>query len=321
MINNMNGQFYPNQQYGMPGYQTMVNNKLATAMNNVLTEQQRAELKQDVYSIQLTPQELLKNICNHKNNGAFTLRKDPTRGEGYMICNICGSSVKIIDDEKPIVEANVEYTKNIIETIQTLGVELGENYLKEIGKMKSMILLLPRMHEVVMKTWYEKYAQSSMNTSNASSNSAAIFNYMTSGGQVLYNPNIMQQNLMNNGMGFNGQPIYPGQQQMNMNYQQPYYGNGMMGQQQMSMGMQTPMGYQPQMQMNMNYPNNNMCTSNGFFSNAQPQQQGYSQPPTNINQQVQNPATTQVSQSYQGPSAASTEKTEDKAIASKPVAP
>ena len=320
MINNMNGTYVPNFQMGMPGYQTMANNRLATAMNNVLTDQQKAELKQDIYSIQLTPQQLLKNICNHKNNGTFSLRKDPTRGDGYMICNICGSSVKIIDDDKNTVMANVEYTKNVIETIQTLGVELGENYLKEIGKMKSLITMLPQMHEAVLKTWYEKYAQSSMGNANAGSNSASIFNYMTTGGQALYNPNLMQQNLMNNGLGFNGQPIgggygYP-QQQMQMNNMGMNMGYPQ--QQQMPMGMQTPPAYGNG--MNMNYPNQQQAMSNGFFSNNNVQQPAYATP---MNQQTQQTAAQpagQPQQNYQGPGAVA-DKIEDKAIASKTVNP
>lgn len=322
MINNMNGMYMPNYQYAMQGYQTMQNPKLPN-MNNVLNQQQQKELQQNSYSLQLTPQQIYKATCTHKKDGNFATIPDGSSNPNGVKCTVCNSEFNIIEDNINQTSIYVKYVIDMINTIQTVGIELPQQFLLEIGKMKAVLGMIPEIHNIVMKTWDEKYSKSSYSTNNAGSNSLSLYNYMVNGGAALSNPNIMQQNLMQQGMMGTMSPYYQ-QQQM---YQQP------MMQQQINpynnMGWQQPtVQPNPYNNMNMNYPNINnngmggtiATNNNSFFQDNQ--QPAYSQSPTinNIQPNMQEPS--KPAQSFQPPTGANKEnKLEDKAIATKPIQP
>lgn len=274
MINNLNQMYANNFQGGMPQYGGFQNNRLAANMKNTLSAKELSELMHSTSAIKVDPDALVRDKCNHKLDGTFSLLPDPVAGEGYFRCRVCGRSFKIVDGNLQEVTEIVKGFTNVIDTIQTLGVELPDNFLNELGKMKSVADILPRVHDAVMKTWNNNYATNNGGFRNAGSSSANIYNYMTTNGQVMANPMAMQQNLMNNGIAFN--TPYPQQQMgMGMNYGQ-----------QMNMGMQTPPTYNQQMG-GMQYPNQNMgmnqmTSGNPFFNNGNQQAMAMQYP----NQQV-----------------------------------
>lgn len=283
MINNLNQMYQNNYQMGMQQYGGFQNNRLAANMKNVLSAKELQELMHSTSAIKVDPDAIVRDKCTHKLDNAFAIIPDPIMGEGYFKCRVCGRSFKIVDGNMTEVTELVKGFTNIIDTIQTLGVELPDNFLAELGKMKSVADILPRVHDAVMKTWNNNYATNNGGFRNAGSNSANIYNYMTTNGQVpMGGMGAMQQNLYNNGIAFNNQyNPYGGQQQMGMQYP-----NQNMN---MSMGMQTPPAYGQQMG-GMQYPNQGMMggmnpvtNQNSFFSNGQ--QQGAMQYP-NPNQNV-----------------------------------
>lgn len=293
-------------------------------LQNILTPQEMNELKQDVFSVQIKEEDLLRNKCTHKRNNGFTINPDYTRDGDYMKCSICGNSFKIIDGPINVIAEKIEDVTNIIETIKTLGVELPAAFLAEISKMETVLQLLPRVHNITLKTWFEKYDRTAnINNQNVGNNASQLFNYITSGGNTFGAPNP----IMNNNYYAPGQQPQGGYPQMQ--YQQPGYPQQQMGgmqqqpmnqyqppmEQYQQMGMQQPMNqYQP--------PVNNVAQNgNPFVMGGGVQQPAYGQPPVGVQQAPQQQAQQNQQTASQGQPAPTYQPPKsdgaDKAVASK----
>lgn len=337
MINNMNG-MYQNQAYYMnQGYGSPVR---MPKRKNVLTDAQIASLNKSANLLEFTDEEILQNSCDHISNqtGGFALNEYTPLGGNGAKCEKCGEKFRLVDDSVAVAADNNQYTVDLLNTIQTYGVEIDEALKLEIGKIKAFVKKIPKMYEAVMLTWNQKYAQYvTNNQAMGGGDNVKFYDYVMSGAIPMSNPSLMNQNLQNAGFYMNQQP---------MGYQQPpMYQQPMMGGYNQQPMYQDPMaaeyGYQqqmpqvpypnamqqpaPQMNMNMNYPAGGQVTNNNsFFSSNTGQQQmqqqpAYSQPPVGAVQQqaqAQQVGTQQVQQQYTPP----TVKKDSDVVDPKPVA-
>lgn len=313
MINAMNGMYQPNYMMGMqqyPGLQN--NNKLAKNMQNVLSQKEINQLMHKETEVRIDPNLVMRDKCSHKSDGSIALTPLPMMGKGYFKCNICGRTFKMIDTDEDVAGIVSGFT-NLIDTIQTVGVELPLSFLEEIGKIKTIAETLPDIHKSVMSIWKSNYSTVNNNIRNAGSNSANIYNYMQTPTAQYYNPymNNMQMGMqtpMQYGMNTMNQVQYPtGMPQINLN--NLTNGTPAGGENPFFSSMQQPMN-------GMGYGNNNMQQQ---MMQMTPQQQPQVQP--QVNQQQQTTAVP----NYQGPSAGNGisldggSNKEEKAVATKPV--
>ena len=335
MINNMNG-MYQNQAYYMnQGYGSPVR---MPKRKNVLTDAQIASLNKSANLLEFTDEEILQNSCDHISNqtGGFALNEYTPLGGNGAKCEKCGEKFRLVDDSVAVAADNNQYTVDLLNTIQTYGVEIDEALKLEIGKIKAFVKKIPKMYEAVMLTWNQKYAQYvTNNQAMGGGDNVKFYDYVMSGAIPMSNPSLMNQNLQNAGfymnqqpMGYQQPPMYQEPMMGGYNQQPPMYQEPMMGGYNQMPQVPYPSAMQqqaPQMNMNMNYPAGGQVTNNNsFFSSNTGQQQmqqqpAYSQPPVGVVQQqaqAQQVGTQQVQQQYTPP----TVKKDSDVVDPKPVA-
>ena len=324
MINNMNGMYQNNAYYMNQGYGSPVR---MPKRKNVLTDAQIASLNKSANLLEFTDEEILQNSCDHISNqtGGFALNEYAPLGTNGAKCEKCGEKFRLVDDSVAVAADNNQYTVDLLNTIQTYGVEIDEALKLEIGKIKAFVKKIPKMYEAVMLTWNQKYAQYvTNNQAMGGGDNVKFYDYVMSGAIPMSNPSLMNQNLQNAGFFMNQQPM--GYQQPPM-YQDPMMGGGynQMPQVPYPSAMQQPA---PQMNMSMNYPAGGQVTNNNsFFSSnttgqQQMQQPAYSQPPAGVVQQqaqAQQVGTQQVQQQYTPPTVKKDSDVDPKPVATKPM--
>ena len=323
MINNMNGMYQNNAYYMNQGYGSPVR---MPKRKNVLTDAQIASLNKSANLLEFTDEEILQNSCDHISNqtGGFALNEYAPLGTNGAKCEKCGEKFRLVDDSVAVAADNNQYTVDLLNTIQTYGVEIDEALKLEIGKIKAFVKKIPKMYEAVMLTWNQKYAQYvTNNQAMGGGDNVKFYDYVMSGAIPMSNPSLMNQNLQNAGFFMNQQPM--GYQQPPM-YQDPMMGGGynQMPQVPYPSAMQQPA---PQMNMSMNYPAGGQVTNNNsFFSSntgqQQMQQPAYSQPPVGAVQQqaqAQQVGTQQVQQQYTPPTIKKDSDVDPKPVATKPM--
>ena len=323
MINNMNGMYQNNAYYMNQGYGSPVR---MPKRKNVLTDAQIASLNKSANLLEFTDEEILQNSCDHISNqtGGFALNEYAPLGTNGAKCEKCGEKFRLVDDSVAVAADNNQYTVDLLNTIQTYGVEIDEALKLEIGKIKAFVKKIPKMYEAVMLTWNQKYAQYvTNNQAMGGGDNVKFYDYVMSGAIPMSNPSLMNQNLQNAGFFMNQQP---------MGYQQPpMYQDPMMGGYQMAPQVPYPSAMQQpatQMNMNMTYPAGGQVTNNNsFFSSnttgqQQMQQPAYSQPPAGVVQQqaqAQQVGTQQVQQQYTPPTVKKDSDVDPKPVATKPM--
>lgn len=340
MINNINGMYQPNNNYYMnQGYGSPVR---MPKRKNVLTDAQLASLNKSGNLLEFTDEEILQNTCDHINNqtGGFALDEYGQLGPNGAKCPRCGEKFRLIEDSVTVAADNNQYTVDLLNTIQTYGVEIDQSLKLELGKIKAFVKKIPKMYEAVMLTWNQKYAQYiTNNQAMGSGDNVKFYDYVMSGAIPMANPALMNQNLQNAGFmmgGYQQQPMYQEQQMIGgynqpMGYQQPpmYQDPGYGYNQQMQQQVPYPNMMQQQQQgmnMNMNYPNMNGAVTNNdsFFSSNTGgqqvmQQPAYSQPPAGMQQAQAQPVAQQAQQQYTPPTVKKDGDVEPKPVATKPM--
>lgn len=290
--NPMNG-YSMNGRIATPDYgqQKKVPN-LQNALDKANIQELMNESDKDEMKVEVKKRDIIRNNCTHKDNNQIQLYPVEINGEVYLKCPICKRVFRMVEASKEEVEAAIQNTIDIIETVKTIGVDVPLSFISELAKLETVLELIPNIHQVVINSWYSKYDQGTAGYNNVGNSASNLVDFVLSGGQTagvnpIYNVNPALGNINYGYMGI------PQQTQMATGYIDPNaYAAAMMQQQQaaqaaqaqyVGMGNQQPM-VQPG--MNINYP----AQENPFYTTIPAQntqaQVAYGQPPEQQTQQV-----------------------------------
>lgn len=199
----------------------------AVKVHNTLTPEEIDTLmaKEGQFSLQMTRDEYLKGICNHRSKDGThdMLVFDPTTGEAR--CAICGYKFRPIDasvNSDTIKEA-VENIIDILQTIKIMYIDLPAEASKEFMQIIPLIGKIPQLFEFAVKNTMKhedynwRYRNMNMGSMAMLNNLESLFSGTPMMNQQYYgNPNMA-------GMNWGG---YPGAMGGAMNMpQQPPMGN------------------------------------------------------------------------------------------------
>ena len=210
---------------GMPAMGGYVYGGMAQPMqkfSNPLSadEIKRLQQKGQQFSLNVTEEEMLRGICNHRNaeGTGDTLVFDPITGEAR--CTICGYKFKPIEANvsPEEIKEDVERIVDILQTIKLMYIDLPADAAKEYFPIIPLIEKVPQLFEFAAKnmtkheTYNWQYANRNMGAVSMFNNLQNIFGagMMAQPQQMGFNPAMGQPQ-----MGFNpamGQPGfgYPG---------------------------------------------------------------------------------------------------------------
>lgn len=245
---NYNNPFYG---YGYPQQQTTIKPV------QPLTQEQVAQLRNngDATSIKLTPEEILRARCTHKDpsTGRITLNEI---GNGAVQCSICGATFN--PETKPIqvVEDAVLTVLDFLQQTKLFWLTAPKEVPTEYMPIIPLLEKLPKLYSVAVDNYTRWEGGANLMMNNPQINGFAGVDYVLGTGMVpgyagYYGPQQFQmpvygQQMQQQMPQYGFQPGY----QMPMQQQYPMYGQPM--QQQAPMGapqqmqQQAPMGVAPQ---------------------------------------------------------------------------
>ena len=147
-----NNAYQQNRGYG-PTYTN--NYPQQEQFSQILTQEEINKLRNTgtLYSLKLTPEELLKSKCMHKlANGTFTLDH---LADGRVRCNVCGAEFDMnelsVDEVKSVVDAVIEILHRIKTYWLQIPQEVGENYFQIIP----LIEKITRLYEISVANFHK----------------------------------------------------------------------------------------------------------------------------------------------------------------------
>lgn len=201
-----NNNFYPqpfggNQYYGMQPTQQQ-----PVTLSNPLTKEQLELLKKrtDKLSLVVTPLEVAKAICTHKQGNSICLYNEDPANPERVTCSICGETFDLTNGDQAAVEGAVELITNIIQTIKTYWLDVPDDVARELFTILPLIQRLPKVYALATKNFNSVQDMHRMSEVNQPYGFGMLGNIM--------NPMV--------GMGY-GAYGYP---QQGMVQQNPYYG-------------------------------------------------------------------------------------------------
>lgn len=297
--------------------------KAMPKLKNLLPEEKVKEMIRNGQGsglrLEVRSKDIERHMCTHKDNGQIVVR--PNEMGDKLQCPICGEQFEMIESDLQSVQAVTDDMHDIIETIKTIGVDTPASFLTELAKMEAVMELIPGLHQMSLKKWYNEYDNSTYNNKGVGNNASQLVDFVLNGGNMGGMNPYMNPYMMNQQMGYvnpygpqQGQP-YGQPMQQGYGYNQPQQMNGYYNQPNQMNPYQTMGNQMPGAPgMNVQYPGGQF--DNPFVQTAgQPevnnqQKVAYGQPPqVDINQPVQ-PAKPEAAPAYQGPGAASAEKPE-----------
>lgn len=226
------------------------------SMNQPLTEEEIKTLNKGGggFNAQLSTEDLLRSVCTHKRNGAFTLLNN---GDGTLTCTTCHETFPDMDLDPSFVKETVYNMKGILQAIKTGYIDIPVTAAREFFPIIPLLDKVPALAETAVHNFMQYEQGSAVNTGNAPYSFGALNAIMgTPATQPMYQQPMYQTVPVQ-------QPVYQYQQTAPV-YQQPMYQTAP-APAQMNMPVQQP-GFAP-------------VNEFGTYGNmAQPVQQTY-QPP------------------------------------------
>lgn len=193
---------------GMPtmgGYNYNGMGQQAVKFNSTLTPEQIKKLreKDSKFSLSITEEDMLRAICNHRDETGMkdTLIMDPMTG--IARCAICGYEFKPIEPNVSLddIRTDVERIVDILQTIKVMYVDLPAEAAKEYFPIIALLEKIPQLFEFAAKnmTKHEVY---NWQYNNANMGAVQMLNNLQ---QMMFNGGGMAQPM--------GQPMmqgYPG---------------------------------------------------------------------------------------------------------------
>lgn len=175
-------------------------------VTNTLTNEALALLKRGGVGdnvITVTEEDSARAICPHRNlRGEDTTTYNP---DGSRTCNLCGENFKMVGDPE-FVEQITDEVMNIFNTIKVcwldIPVEFGREYMKIIPFVKQ----LPKVYRAAMAS-FDKFENQNTIGGVAGANPFTLYSSMM-GAPIYGYPQQPQTQLVQSGIGPDGQPVY-----------------------------------------------------------------------------------------------------------------
>lgn len=231
-----------NQTMGNPAYNmyNMYSGQSPQAMQkhmNVLSGEEIEKLTKATskFSLQITSDERLRGICNHRtaDGNGDAIVQDPVTGE--LKCQICGYTFRQVDPSMTATEikGTISAVVDLLQTIKLMFVDMPVDAAREFFQIIPLMEKIPELFEIAAKNM-TKHDVFGWNTKNPNMSAYSMFQNLTN----IY------------GQGMFGQPTYQQPQPqpfMNAPQPQPMYGQPNFQPQPMGYGYGA---YQPNMQSN-----------------------------------------------------------------------
>lgn len=221
---------FQQQPYGAPmGMAPQQPNPNSFRVASTLTPEQIAMLRNQgsTFSLQLTEEEMLRAICNHRSEDGLsdTLVYDPVNGTAK--CTICGYEFRPVeaDVDYDTIKEDIKRVEDIIQTTKLMYVDLPQQAAKDYYPILGLLEKLPQLMEYAAKNMAKHdnygymYDQRNMGAAAMFANLSNMFSNMSMNYQAQA-PQQQFNGYYNQPAGF-PQAAYP---QPNMN---PFGYNGM----------------------------------------------------------------------------------------------
>ena len=149
-----NTNFYQ-QPFGGNQYYGMQPNPQPVTLSNPLTKEQLELLKKrtDKLSLVVTPLEVAKAICTHKQGNSICLYNEDNANPERVTCSICGETFDLTNGDQAAVEGAVELITNIIQTIKTYWLDVPDDVARELFTILPLIQRLPKVYSLATKNF------------------------------------------------------------------------------------------------------------------------------------------------------------------------
>lgn len=158
--NNMMG-FNGYQMGGYPPQPGMQYAPRPTAkMTQTLTAEQIKSLRNNggTFDLNISPEQGLKAICTHKENGNIVLVEN---SDGTVTCPICGANFTLCYLENNQVEEVVRAVTDVIQSVKTMYLDIPEEMAKNYMMVLPLLEKLPKLYEISRNN-FNMYDQSNV---------------------------------------------------------------------------------------------------------------------------------------------------------------
>lgn len=272
-----NGQGYATGMGNTQGMQYAQMRNIQPLMTNPLTAEEEKLLitEQDTFDLKVQPKEIAEAVCTHKKDGRFQIT--PLGNNGECICNLCKAKFNPAEVTEIYTQEAVDAILNVLQTCKMIGVDMNNDVVRQFYTIIPYIKRIPKLYSMLVRI-FEKYNMQNPVAQASGPNVFNMFNSIMNPAIPIMAPqmdpnmmyggypyNMMQQNMVNGGVGTS--PLYQQPQMM-----QPPYNNVYPQQQNPAMMNQPTFGQPPMQQPQM--PNQQQApVQPNVQQNQQPQQQ------------------------------------------------
>lgn len=121
-------------------------------MTQPLSEEDKKLLRQnsDNFSLQVSPMELKRSVCTHKDANKITLIDN---GNGTATCTICGATFELVNEPEEQIEGLTRDVISVLQSIKTYFLDIPEQYANEYFKVIPLLEKLPVFYKMARSNW------------------------------------------------------------------------------------------------------------------------------------------------------------------------